>query len=138
MIRTVPRYILVGLTCALMHTAIMIGCDALGFHYVVASLISFTIVLICGFALHCYFTFEQPPSARSFLLYAASMAMNLPVWIALLFLFCDVAGLSVPIAAPLAMILLFAWNFAVSHWAITGRFVRSGYQAVDGRSPAKP
>jgi putative flippase GtrA len=138
MIRIVPRYLLVGLTCALMHIAIMIGCDALGLHYVAASLISFLIVIGFGFALHCYFTFSQPPSARSFLLYAAGMAMNFPVWIVLLFLFCDVAGLTVPIAAPLAMILLFVWNFAASHWAITGTLVRSAYQESDGRSPAKP
>ena len=135
MIRTAPRYLLVGLTCALLHNAIMIGCDRFGIHYVVSSLISYVAVVICGFALHSYFTFERRPTVRAFIRYGVSMAANFPASVALMFLFCDVAGLTVPIAAPLATVLLFVWNFAASRWAIVGAGKVTGdYRAPAGRS----
>ena len=118
MMRAAPRYLLVGLACALLHNAVMIGGDLLGFHYVVSTLASYAIVVVCGFALHCYVTFGRRPSAKSFLRYAASMATNYPGSLVLMFLFCDVAGLAVPIAAPLATVVLFAWNFLTTRWAI--------------------
>jgi len=121
MMHTAPRYIFVGLICAVLHNAVMIGCDFAGIHYVVSSLISYGLVVVCGFALHCYVTFEQRPSRKSFLRYAAAMATNYPASIVLMFLFCDLAGLSVPVAAPLATILLFAWNYLTARWAIAGR-----------------
>jgi putative flippase GtrA len=124
MTRSVPRYLLVGLTCALLHNTVMIGSDLLGIHYVVSSLISFVIVVICGFALHSCFTFERRPSAKSFFRYAGGMATNFPASIVLMFLFCDVAGLSVPVATPLATVLLVAWNYLTTRWAITGPSAR--------------
>jgi putative flippase GtrA len=138
MLPSVSRYFLVGLTCALLHNAIMIGGDLAGLHYVASNCISFATVTSFGFLLHCAFTFEQRPSVKSFLRYAASMAANFPASIALMFLFCDVAGLTVPVAAPLATVVLFAWNFLASRWAIVGNPFSSGYQTPDGRSAAKP
>ena len=138
MIRTAPRYLLVGLTCALLYNAVMVGCDLIGIHYVISTLIAYPIVVVCGFALHSYFTFEQQPSVQSFLRYSVSMATNFPASIALMFLFCDVAGLTVPIAAPFTTIVLFVWNFMTSRWAIAGQAVRGGYPETDGRNPAKP
>jgi len=118
MIRTVPRYLLVGVTCALLHNAVMIGCDLVGIHYVISSLISYVTVVIAGFALHSCFTFRQPVSADSFLRYAAGMATNYPASIVLMYLLCDVAGQTVPVAAPLATAILVAWNYLTSRWAI--------------------
>jgi putative flippase GtrA len=50
--------------------------------------------------------------------YALAMAVNLPGSIALMFVFCDLAGLPVAAAAPATTVILFLWNFAMSHWAI--------------------
>ncbi len=118
MTRTIPRYLLVGLACAVLHNAIMIGCDRLGIHYVVSSLISYAFVVVFGFALHSWFTFAQRPSVKSFLRFAAGMATNYPASIVLMFVFCSLAGIPVWIAAPLATVILFAWNYLTTRWAI--------------------
>jgi putative flippase GtrA len=115
----------------------MIGGDVIGFHYVLSTVIAFALAVALGFSLHSTFTFEQRPSVKSFLRYTAGMAMNFPAWIALLFLFCDVLGLSVPVASAVATILLFVWNFAASRWAIVGSVFSVGRTAA-GRSSAKP
>ena len=114
-------YLAVATSCALLHNAVMIGCDWLGVHYLPASGVSFVIVVLWSYALHARFTFGRPMSARSFLRYALGMATNFPGSIALMFIFCDLAGLSVAIAAPLSTVVLFAWNFTTSRWAIAGR-----------------
>jgi putative flippase GtrA len=137
MIRSAPRYVIVGLTCTLLHNAIMIGCDLIGIHYVVSSLISYGIVVVVGFALHSWFTFQQTPSIKSFLRYAVSMAANYPASVALMFVFCDLARLPVAAAAPLSTLVLFAWNFLSSRWAITGSAI-NGYRTPAGRNSAKP
>lgn len=135
MMVTMPRYLVVGLICALLHNAIMIGGDFAGLHYVASSLVSFAVVVVVGFALHCHFTFQQDPSVKSFVRYAAGMAANFPLSIALMFIFCDLAKLSVPVAAPLATVLLFVWNFAASRWAILGPAKVTGdYRPSAGRS----
>jgi putative flippase GtrA len=116
-----PRYLVVATSCALLHNAVMIGCDWLGIHYVPASGVSYIVVVLWGYALHARFTFGQPMSARSFLRFALGMATNYPASIALMFVFCTLAGLAVAIAAPMTTVILFAWNFITSRWAIAGR-----------------
>ena len=48
----IGRFFMVGLTCALLHNAIMIAGDWLGLHYVASSFISFAIVVVVGYRLH--------------------------------------------------------------------------------------
>jgi len=115
------RYLAVAISCALLHNAVMVGCDWMAIHYVPASGMSFVLVVLWGYTLHARFTFTQQISTISFLRYALGMATNYPISIALMFIFCDLAGLTVAIAAPLSTIILFAWNFMASHWAIVGR-----------------
>jgi putative flippase GtrA len=54
----------------------------------------------------------------SFLRYAAAMVMNYPLSILAMFLLVNVAGLSIPIASPLATVILMGWNYFASRWAI--------------------
>lgn len=112
------RFLAVGLLCALTHNAIMLGADRWRIHYAVSCAISYVIVVLLGFALHVRFTFQQQPSVAAFWRYAVSMAANYPFTLALLFILCDIAGLSVAIAAPVATVLMMAWNFVASRWAI--------------------
>jgi putative flippase GtrA len=112
------RFMAVGLLCALMHNAIVLGADWFGIHYVVGCIVSYVVVVVVGFALHVHFTFQESRTLAAFWRYAIGMAANYPLTLALLFLMCDVATLQVAIAAPLATVLLFAWNFAASRWAI--------------------
>ncbi len=118
MIRAAPRYLVVGATCAALHNAIMIAGDLFGLHYVASTLVSFVIVVLCGYGLHSTFTFGRALSVNALWRYALGMAANLPGSIVLMFLLCSLAGLPVAIAAPATTVILFVWNFAMSHWAI--------------------
>ena len=112
------RFLAVGLLCAITHNAIMLTADRWHIHYVVSLALSYLIVVLLGFALHVRYTFQQVPNVPAFWRYAVGMAANYPITLALLFVFCDVAGLSVAIAAPVATVLMMTWNFIASRWAI--------------------
>lgn len=119
MIRIVSRFFTVGLACAALHNAIMIGGDWAGLHYVVSSFISFGVVVLFGYWLHSGWTFPGAErGGMSFARYAFTMALNLPLSLAGMFVFVDLAGLGVPLAAPLVTVLLAAFNFAGGRWAL--------------------
>lgn len=131
-----PRYLLVGITCAVLCNAILIAGDALGFHYVPSLLIAYVIVVLWGYGLHSIFTFARELSVVSLCRYALGMAATLPASIALLFLFCDVASIAVAIAAPATTVIIFLWNFAMTRWAIIGKQKRpSGW--ISSSSPTR-
>ncbi|HVN00079.1 MAG TPA: GtrA family protein [Caulobacteraceae bacterium] len=115
------RYLIVGAVCAGVHNAIMIAGAAVGAHYALSSAVSYATVVVIGFLLHSYFTFTVTAAWGSFARYAAGMLLNYPFWVALMFLFCDVARLPMTIAAPAGTVVMLVWNFAVSRWAILRR-----------------
>jgi putative flippase GtrA len=113
------RFYAVGLGCALLHNAIMIGGDWLGVHYVASSIVSFVVVTSLGYWLHSLWTFPgvtrgSAPFAR----YVLTIAANLPLSIAGMFVFVDLARLSVALAAPIVTVLLAAYNFIAARWAL--------------------
>lgn len=115
----VHRFLAVGLACALLHNVIMVVGDRVGLHYVPSSLISFAVVVSFGFWLHSGWTFSGVQrSATSFGRYAVMAAANLPLSIVGMFLLVDLGGLAVPLAAPLVTVLLAAFNFVGSRWAL--------------------
>ena len=117
--RVVGRFFTVGLACALLHNAIMIGGDWAGLHYVVSSFISFAVVVLFGYWLHSGWTFPGAERGSMTLArYTLTMALNLPLSIAGMFLFVDLAGVSVPFASPLVTVLLAAFNFIGGRWAL--------------------
>ena len=119
--RTPTRFAVVGLVCAATHNAILLVADLWSIHYALSCAISYVVVVLLGFALHVHYTFQRPPTAASFWRYCLRMAANYPATLALLFLFCDIIGWPVAIAAPTATLLLFAANFFASRWAIVRR-----------------
>jgi putative flippase GtrA len=115
----VGRFFSVGLLCALLHNAIMIGGDWLGLHYVASSFVSFAIVVLLGYWLHSSWTFPGAQrGGMSFARYTLTMALNLPLLLAGMFVFVDLAGLGVPLAAPAVTVLVAAFNFVGSRWAL--------------------
>lgn len=113
------RFLAVGLGCALLHNAIMIAGDLLGLHYALSSVVSFAFVAAAGYGLHSAWTFPGATRDRmSFARYALSMSANLPVFVAGMFVFVDLTGFSVPVAAPLVTVLLLAFNFVATRWAL--------------------
>lgn len=115
----VSRFFSVGLLCALLHNAIMIGGDWLGLHYVASSFVSFAIVVLVGYLLHSSWTFPGAQrGGMSFARYTLTMALNLPLSLAGMFVFVDLAGLGVPLAAPAVTVMLAAFNFVGGRWAL--------------------
>ncbi len=113
------RFLTVGLACALLHNATMIAGDRFGLHYVVSSFLSFAIVVAFGYWLHSAWTFPEAQRGRMpFARYALMASANLPLSIAGMFLFVDLGEFSVPIATPLVTVLLAAFNFLGSKWAL--------------------
>jgi putative flippase GtrA len=115
----VGRFFTVGFACALLHNAIMIAGDWLGAHYVVSSFVSFAIVALFGYLLHSGWTFPGAQRGHMpFARYALTMSANLPLSIAGMFVFVDLGGLPVAIASPVVTVLLAAFNFLGSRWAL--------------------
>ena len=125
----VGRFFSVGLLCALLHNAIMIGGDWVGLHYVASSFVSFAVVVALGYWLHSAWTFPDAQRSRmSFARYTATMALNLPLSIAGMYVFVDLAGIGVPIAAPAVTVLLAAFNFVGGRWALRVKRAQSSRQ----------
>jgi putative flippase GtrA len=100
----------------------MIGGDWLGLHYLASSFLSFGIVCAFGYWLHSAWTFPGAQRGRtSFARYVLTMSANLPLSIAGMFVFVDLAGFPVAIAAPLVTVLLIAFNFLGTRWALRAR-----------------
>jgi putative flippase GtrA len=115
----IGRFFTVGLACALLHNAIMIAGDWFGLHYVASSFVSFSVVVAVGYWLHSGWTFPGAARGRTpFARYALTMAANLPLSIAGMFVFVDLAGLPVAIASPIVTVLLAAFNFVGGRWAL--------------------
>jgi putative flippase GtrA len=118
----VSRFLTVGLACALLHNAIVIGGDWLGFHYALSTVISFTVVVAFGYWLHSIWTFPDAERGRMpFARYALIASANLPLSLAGMFAFVDLGGLSVPLASPLVTVLLVMFNFLGGRWALKVR-----------------
>lgn len=115
------RFLLVSGLCALLHNAVMIGGDRIGLHYASSSIASYALVVLVGFALHAGFTYRSSPTLGGLVRYALAMAMNLPLSLALLFVLCDLLRIPMSMAAPTATIMLVAWNFVATRWAILRR-----------------
>jgi len=125
----VGRFFSVGLLCALLHNAIMIGGDRLGLHYVASSFVSFAIVVLVGYWLHSSWTFPGAQrGGMSFARYTLTMALNLPLSLAGMFVLVDLAGLGVPIAAPAVTVMLAAFNFVGGRWALRAGHAQSRRQ----------
>jgi putative flippase GtrA len=121
------RFYTVGLTCALLHNAIMIGGDWLGLHYAASSIVSFVTVTSFGYWLHSGWTFLGVERGRSaFIRYVLTISANLPLSIAGMFVFVDLAGLPVMLAAPVVTVLLAAFNFLGARWALRAGREKAG------------
>jgi putative flippase GtrA len=118
----IGRFLGVGLACALLHNVIMIGGDFAGWHYVVSSLVSLAVVAVFGYALHTRWTFPGAERGHaSFARYAVTVSANYPLSLAGLYVFVDLFGVPVPVAAPAVTALLFLFNWIANRWALRVR-----------------
>jgi putative flippase GtrA len=112
------RFASVGALCALLSNILVIAFAHYGFGYLVASLLAFGPVLLVGYALHTTITFKTTSSYLSFFKYTVAMAVNVPLWIGALWIFCDLFNSPVAIAAPTTTALIFLWNYLSAKWAL--------------------
>ena len=123
------RYAGVAAFCLAMHNGIMIFADWSGLTLLEAASTSFCIMVVTGYVLLSAFVFVGARSWRGFWRYTGAMAANFPLSTGLLWLFFDVAGQPMAIAAPAATIVMVIFNFAASRWAIAGRGLRRTLEA---------
>jgi putative flippase GtrA len=119
------RYAQVGLLCALLNNAIVIGLDRLGHDYVISVAAAFFVSTCIGYVLHTSYTFNVVASRGSGLRFAAANLSAFPLSMGTMFILCGVLGIAAWIAMPIATMLLFACNYLLAHLALA-RPVREG------------
>jgi putative flippase GtrA len=124
---TAGRALAVGFACALLHNAIMISGDWMGWHYAASLVVSFAIVVGVAYWLHSGWTFGGAVrSGGSFARYVVVASANFPLSLAGMYVLVDLAGLPVALAAPLLTVLLAVLNFFGSRWALRARRTAPG------------
>lgn len=121
-------YGMTGALCAGLHFLILVLGDALGVHFALLVTVSFVVCAIVGYLLHCRFTFEIAPTLKELGRYTLAMTGNYPLSLAIVWLANDRLGLPMIIAAPLSTVLLTAYNFLSSRWAVAHSLARQ----IDG------
>ena len=115
------RYMVVGAICAMANMILMIAGDWVGIHYAPMTVVAFVLVTPMGYFLHAAFTFSEKMSWRSFAKFTSGVAAGYPISLLSFAILCSALGLSVAVAAPIATVILFVWNYVLAHWAILGR-----------------
>ena len=119
--RSAIRYPLVSGLCLLLHNLVMVVSDYAGAVLWLAVFLSYAIVVSTGYILHSHFTFENKVNLLGFGRYAAAMSLNIPLAYTTIWLWYDLAGFTMVIAAPLASAMMIIFNYYTSRWAITSR-----------------
>lgn len=122
-LRRTGRYAQVGLVCALINNAVVIGLDHYGVHYALSVTLGFLIVTIAGYLLHCTYTFSAKATLAGWIRFVTANLSGFPLSMGSMFLLCDVVHLSASVAMPIATVLLFAWNYLLAELLI-GRSAR--------------
>jgi len=118
------RYLVVGLFCAVLNLLIQNGAVLiLGFNYVAANLLSFTILVPLSYALHAAITFQQRErqSLAALARYALQCTALLGVNILLMTLLVEVLGLNINLAICVATVLLHVLGYLSSRHFVFGR-----------------
>jgi putative flippase GtrA len=90
------------------------------------TLASFIILTPTAYALHTRFTFTQRVSMGRLLRFAFGTAIGLPLSLLAMAILCTGLKLPVFVAAPIATVALFVWNYLSTHLSILGRLRRNG------------
>lgn len=114
------RYALVSGLCLITHNVVMVVADRLRLALPLGVIASFGLVVAIGYMLHSRYTFVALHGWQGLARYTAAMAANLPLSIALIWIFSRVLCWPMPIAAPIATFAMLAVNFTASRWAIGG------------------
>jgi putative flippase GtrA len=117
-VKRTTRYTLVGAVCAATYNAIMIFGSRVGGDYVSLSVLAYFVVTPIGYLLHARFTFGIRRSWQDFARFASGIAASFPIYFVVIVGLCSGLHLTVPVAAPIATVTMFIWNYASAHWAL--------------------
>ena len=124
-LRRTGRYAQIGLICAVINNAMVIGLDRLGYHYAFSVTLAFIAVTLLGYLLHCAYTFGTKAALSGWIRFVTANLSGFPLSMGSMFLLCDVAHLSASAAMPIATVFLFAWNYLIANTLI-GRPAKIG------------
>ena len=116
--RCVRGYALVSGVCLLLNNAILILMDRAGAPLPGSIALSFATCVIVGYMLHARVSFRRPLEIAAFARYLVAMSANIPLAFATLWLWRDLAGLPIELAAPLASGSGVLVNFALCRFAV--------------------
>src|SRR5436305_10683585 len=114
-VKRTTRYTLVAGVCAATYNAIMIFGSRAGGDYVSLSVLAYFVVTPIGYLLHARFTFGIRLSWHDFARFASSVAASFPIYFVVMAGLCSGLHLTVPVAAPIATVVMYLWNYASSH-----------------------
>ena len=121
LVRKGSSYGVVSVVCFVLNNLLLIGMDALGQPLWLTLAVSATAMILLGFVLQSFFTFEAPLSWPAFGRYTLMMLPNIPLAYGLLWLLHDRLSMPMHFAAPIATTLMLLWNAAGSAWALHKR-----------------
>jgi putative flippase GtrA len=121
LVRKAGSYGLVSIACFILNNLLLIGMDALGQPLWASLAASATTMILLGFVLQSFFTFESPLNWPAFIRYTLMMLPNVPLAYVLLWLLGNRLSLPMYYAAPVATTLMLLWNAAGSAWALRKR-----------------
>jgi putative flippase GtrA len=125
LVRKAGSYGAVSIVCFVLNNLLLIGMDALGQPLWLSLAVSATTMILLGFVLQSFFTFEAPLNWPAFARYTLMMLPNVPLAYGLLWLLHDRLSLTMLFAAPAATTLMLLWNAAGSAWALHRRAKRA-------------
>lgn len=111
------RYIAVALLSAVLGNVIVIGGDALGVWYAALVLVSWFVAGSLAYVLHAVFTFQAGIALGLWLRFMAGNALGVPAWM-LVVGFGKMMGWPMALCAPLATLVMFAYNYINARLAI--------------------
>lgn len=121
--REPSRYLVIGVTCAVLNNVILISGDFAGLHYAASVFLTFLFVLPASYLAHAYWTFDVALSWPALGRYVLGSLASLAVASFLIWLMRGVFGLPMVVTAPLATIAMTIYNYLMARWAIRHRAI---------------
>jgi len=118
------RYIAVGGVVAVINNIVLIGGDRLGIAYPALVVLTWFIGGSIAFALHSHVTFRVAPSRVTYAQFMGGVAVGIPLSLALLALLVSWLKLPMWIAAPVATLAMFLFNYLNARTALLWRWRR--------------
>ena len=131
------RYLTVGAVCALINNAMLIGLSLMGLHYLACIAINFAVMVPLSYLLHARWTFAAPVAWKNLAAYTAGSISSLVLASLFIAILCGPLGLPMVISAPLATILMIAYNFVMARLTVRG-VAGSGRQDPSISDAARP